>query len=101
MARLTDLYRLRNAVWSVQRTDVDGVDVSQFHDLISYTSPVRLSDRQTEAAKAHSLYSRGARWWFPTPAQWQARAQELLPEHQSQLDAIAAAQARDRRASFA
>jgi hypothetical protein len=101
LTRLSDLYRLRNAVWNVTQLDVNGVDCSEFHDLISFTSPVRLSDRDNDAAKQHSLWSRGARRWFPTPAEWHARAQQLLPDHQAHQDAINAAQARDRRASFA
>jgi hypothetical protein len=100
VAQLAELYRLRNAVYGVHRVDVDGLDVSQFHTLATYTSPTRLSDRQTDVARAHSLYARGARYWFPTPAQWQARAKELLPAHKSQQDAIAAAQAHDLKTGF-
>jgi hypothetical protein len=97
LTRLSDLYRLRNNIWSVNQLAVNGIDCSEFYDLISYTSPVQLSDRQSDAAKQHSLWARGARRWFPTPAEWQSRAEELLPKHEAEQQQIERAQ----RASFA
>jgi hypothetical protein len=92
------LFRLKNQIFGVTRTDVGGIDLSEFKTLPDRVSPVELSDRATPIARWHSLYSRGARLWWADPDTYEAAARELLPDHEAEQQRIADAQ---RRASFA
>jgi hypothetical protein len=91
LAELWEMYRVRNEISRIGPGDVQPVDVSEFHTLPTYTSAVQLSDRQSDAAKAHSLHARGARRWWATKAQIRARRDELAPVADAAQAAIEAA----------
>lgn len=101
LTAISALFRLRNQIFGVTRTDVGGIDLSEFRTLADSVSPVELSDRNTANARWHSLYARGARLWWADPATYEAAARELLPDREAEQRRIADAERRDLRASFA